>query len=165
MARKVVKHRKARKSRKVREHVIARAAKSARKWWRSRKASKLPRKKRYWIARKIRLLIREGKKQKQAIAIAYRMAGVARPRNKKVSRVASLRKHAAVRQSKGPAKFICGSYSTGPNICVPTEPDGVHRLFDEGEKRGEMMGMPLATWSSNSGDPHWMREVGGAKIK
>lgn len=38
--------------------------------------TKIPRAKQRWISEKIRLLVHEGKPQRQAIAIAYRMAGV-----------------------------------------------------------------------------------------
>ncbi|MES2179846.1 MAG: hypothetical protein V4550_18440 [Gemmatimonadota bacterium] len=64
----------------------------ARKKTRKRKATKkrkakLSRKKRAWISRKIRFLIkREGYPQRQAIAIAYRMAGVPRKRARKKGR-------------------------------------------------------------------------------
>ncbi len=78
MAKKRVRHRKAKKqTRKQRERRILLGASTARKWWNSRKAKKIAkvsRRHRHWVAMKIRRLISEGKKQAQAVAIALNMA-------------------------------------------------------------------------------------------
>lgn len=62
---------------------MARKRSKHRKAHRRPKKAKLSRKVRKWVSRKIRFLIHEGRSRMQAIAMAYRMAGVARPKKGK----------------------------------------------------------------------------------
>jgi hypothetical protein len=49
-------------------------------------------------------------------------------------------------------RYFCASYTKGKNLCVPMSDDAVSQLMDEAERRGEIMGMPLSWWHSNSLD-------------
>lgn len=59
---------------------------------------------------------------------------------------AARRANAAYRQPYKPGKYLRGTYSTGPDLVVLRGDggSGTNLLFDEAERRGEMMGMPIS---------------------
>jgi hypothetical protein len=73
--------------------------------------------------------------------------GKAAPKSRaRVSRAKAKR----LSRSGEPAKYICASYSTGADVCFPNTADGIRQIFAEGERRGEMYGMPLITYYRNT---------------